>query len=332
MLPQKIYGSLYLVVERSVINIWWEPLVMNTLQEKWEKRATVRSRPRLVFDNTETQGYFYPISHQPLAVHPAVRQKTDDKLQFLLTQSLYKYSNDIASIETRVVNQTILMALSDRLPILLNNEQKLALYTIMVDEAYHAYVAFDAMLQIEEKTGVIPLVLPETIEIEYAIEWAHQHLPQESHNVFDVIAVCLAENTLTKDIVMMTNKEETHPFFQKMIKDHLSDESRHSGVFFKLLTYIWQKLSTVHKKAIAEILPEFLERYLGLEVQKQFDLKILHTIGFSEQESVKIFDETYHGFSIGKQHPMLKNILFILERSGMIDEIISPALKAKDWL
>ena len=40
--------------------------MVNLLQEKWEKRATVRSRPRLIYDKTAS-GYYYPISRAPLA-------------------------------------------------------------------------------------------------------------------------------------------------------------------------------------------------------------------------------------------------------------------------
>ena len=48
----------------------------------------------------------------------------------------------------------------------MSDEQKINLYTIMVDEAYHAYVAFDAMLQIQAHTHITPLPLPNTIEVD----------------------------------------------------------------------------------------------------------------------------------------------------------------------
>ena len=45
----------------------------------------------------------------------------------------------------------------------------------MVDESYHAYVAYDAMLQVEQYTGISPLPLPTIIEIEQAILNAKEH-------------------------------------------------------------------------------------------------------------------------------------------------------------
>ena len=79
---------------------------MFQIQEKWESRATVRSRPRNVFDSSNS-GYFYPMSRQPIAIHPLLQKMGDEAIQFLLIQSLYKYSNDISKIETKIVNNTI---------------------------------------------------------------------------------------------------------------------------------------------------------------------------------------------------------------------------------
>ena len=306
--------------------------MVNLLQEKWERRATVRSRPRIIYDKTAT-GYYYPISRAPLVIHPNIRSKGEEAIKYLLIQSLYKYSNDIASIETRVVNDVILKAISDKIHgINLNDEQKINLYTIMVDEAYHAYVAFDAILQIKEETSVVPLELPKTIEIEKAINYVKNRLDTKYHGVFEFICVCLAENTLTKEIVTMTDKEETHPYFQKIIKDHLIDETRHSGVFYKLLSHVWANLSQDYKYEIGKVLAEFIELYLGLEVQIEFDKQVLKSIGLKYREIEEAIRETYGTFKLTKDHPMLKNLLNILDKSKLLDEYSSNGFKQRNWL
>lgn len=301
------------------------------IQEKWEKRSTVRSRPRIMF-NPEEKGYFFPVSHQPLAVHPKILEKGEDALSYLLIQSFYKYANDIATIETRVVNNAILSVVTDALPLTFNTEQKIDLYTIMVDEAYHAYVAYDVMTQIEKHTNISPLPLPKKIEIEKAITNIMEKLPSKYHGIFCLICVCIAENTLTKEIVMMTDQDETHPFFQKVLKDHLSDEGRHSGFFCKLLAHIWASLDLEYKQAIAKVLPKFLEQYLGVEVQIQFDYQVLTSIGFSNESANEILNDTYAGFKLTKQHPMLNNVLTQLTRSGVIDALTTPYFEEKNWL
>ncbi len=294
-------------------------------QLNWESKAIVRTKPRLVFEENQT-GYFYPISRQPLALHPLVEDLGADALHYLLVQSLYKYANDIAIIETRVVNQTILTALNDELVYQFSPEQKLDLYTITVDEAYHAYVSFDAMLQIQTHTGIQPLVLPKTIEIELAIQAIKEKLPARYHGEFEFIAICLAENTLTKEIVTMLDQEETHPFFQQLIYEHLSDESRHSGIFFHLLKRFWVNLSDDYQSNITAVLPEFLMLYLGNVVQTEFDKRVLLQLGLTEYEAEEVIDDTYGHFRVTSNHPMLKNILIVLQKAGVVslDSMIEP--------
>ncbi len=307
-------------------------IMINKIQEKWERRATVRSRPRIVYDKNAI-GYYYPISRAPLAIHPYISNKGQNAIEFLLIQSLYKYSNDIASIETRVVNETILNAISDKIEgIKFSDEQKINLYTIMVDEAYHAYVAFDSIMQIKEETKVTPLPLPQTIEIEKAISTIKNKLDIKYHKAFEFICVCLAENTLTKEIVTMTDKEETHPYFQRIIKDHLVDETRHSGIFFKLLGDVWSNLNNEYKEKIGRVLAEFIELYLDLEVQVKFDKKILKSIGLTDQEIQEAINDTYGGFELTKEHPMLNNILNILEKANVLDRYTSKEFKQRNWI
>lgn len=304
---------------------------MSSLQEKWERRATVRSRPRIIY-NKDAGGYYYPVSKTPLVLHPMVVARGEKAKEFILIQSLYKYSNDIATIETKIVNNSILKVLNGQLPISFSNEQKINLYTVMIDESYHAYVAYDCMLQIENYTGVSSLELPKTIEIEKAINQVKRKLDVKYHSVFDLICVCIAENTLTKEIVSMTDKKETHPFFQKIIKDHLADESRHSGIFFKLLGHIWSNLDNDFKNAIGHVLADFIELYLDLDVQKKYDRSILTELNFTDKDSSQILEDIYGGFKLTHSHPMIKNIIVMLEKTNVLDDYTLYGFKYKGWV
>lgn len=303
---------------------------MNLLQEKWEKSATIRCRPRVHFD-IEHKGYFYPFSRQPLCIHPDIQGLNDQDLHYLLLQSFYKYNNDIATIETNFVNQAILLVINNKLPIFFTSQQKLDLYTVMIDETYHAYVAYDAMQKIEIHTGIKSLPLPSIIEIELALLTVQKKLPFHYHSLFLLIAVCVAENTLTKDIINMMHQPETHPFFQRIIQDHYADESRHAGIFFNLLSYIWQNISDDCKQQIAIILPEFLTLYLDIQIQNNFDKQIMLALNFTEATANKILHDTYSHFKVTHDHPMLKNILTILDKAGVIDEFTTPYFETINW-
>lgn len=301
------------------------------IQNKWESRAIVRSRPRLTFDKNDT-GYFYPISKQPLCYHPLVEVLGEDAKIYILAQSLYKYSNDIAAIETRVVNDTVLDLLNNNQSVKFDAAKKIGAYTVMVDEAYHAYVAYDAMLQISEYTGIDSLSLPNKIEIEFAIEAVKNELDSQLHKDFELIAVCIAENTLTKEIVMMLDQNETHPFFQKMIKEHLADESRHSGYFLEVLEYFWTNLNSQSRESLKNVLVKFIELYLGLRVQKDFDQQILRHLGVSDKNISLIISDIYDGMVLNAQHPMLKNIIFLLTRAKVMDDSLKKQFENKGWM
>jgi len=305
--------------------------MIETLQAKWEQRATVRSHPRIEF-NPNISGYLFPISHQPLCLHPLVAELGDEAMQFLLIQSLYKYSNDIALIETKIVCQSALNITADRLSVIFPAEYKLNAFTVMTDEAYHAYVAFDAMQQIQKFTRVEPVTLPKTIEIEVAIKKIKSKLAEKYHREFELIAVCLAENTLTKEIVTMTDQDETHPFFQQIIKEHLTDESRHCGYFQLVLTYLWQHLDSEAKAAIGLILADFIEAYLGVEVQIEFMHRVLIAMGLGLEAAREALADIYDGFKLTKNHPMIKNIIFQLQRTQVLDATVIPGFQAKGWL
>ena len=75
----------------------------------WEHHASVKTKPRLIFQVNQA-GDLFPRAKQLLSVHPRVTGLGEDAMNFLLTQSFYKYTHDIAHIETCLINTMILDA------------------------------------------------------------------------------------------------------------------------------------------------------------------------------------------------------------------------------
>lgn len=298
--------------------------------ERWELKASVRSIPRRFFNDTQT-GYFYPLSRQPICLHPIIQQLGDQVKHYILAQSFYRYANEISIIETRVVNQSAMRIANNLLPVRFPDSFRAIALTIIVDEAYHAYVALDALKQIEEYTQIKPLNLPNQIEIEKAISLVEEKLDPKYHHSFALIAVALAENTLTKEIVTMIDKAETHPFFQFLIKDHLSDESRHSAYFKDVLEFFWSNLDEESKREILPHLPNFIINYLDTTIQKRFDRKVLESLHLPQEEINLILEDIYEGYVLSETHPMVKNLLFLLNKSGILTTENSQEL-FKKWI
>jgi len=306
-------------------------IINEDFQKKWEERSTVRNSPRLIIDPSEG-GYFYPIERQPLCLHPKIEALGEKAINYLLLQSLYKYTNDIELIETKIVNPVALNITLNSYEVKFNEHYRLGALTLLTDESYHAYVAIDAMMQIQKETGINPLPLPETIEIEKAIKMIKNKLNKKYYSSFDLVAVSIAESTLTHEIISMIAEEETNPFFQNMLENHLLDESRHCGYFYEVLSYFWRNLDKDHKEKIGEVLAEFIELYLGIDIEIEFSSRVLKELGLTDSEISQIMHDTYSGFKVTINHPLLKNIMKQLTRCGVLDNFTLSEFKKRNWI
>lgn len=282
--------------------------------DNWEKSATVRNRPRKILSNyLDGGGYFYPISRQPVSIHPEVEKLGEKAKEYVLIQSLYKYAHDIAFLETEIINRISLYISHKDLGVDFDNKWRLEALSIVVDESYHAYVALDAMMQIQQETKVLPLNLETDLSIDLAMDWLKSRLDRRLHKIAELICVCIAENTLTKEIVTMMGRKETNKFFKAILKDHLTDEARHSKFFCNVLSYTWAHLDELDRVKIGQLLPEFIERYLDTSIQQDFDKSILRALGMNEPSVEKVIYESHGDSLLNINHPMIKNIMSLLE-------------------
>jgi len=209
---------------------------LHRTQKHWETYSTIRSRPMRDLSQTQAHtGNYYPVSRQPICIHPDIVKLGEEVQQTILVQSAYRYLLDITVLETEIVNRATLYITSNKLPVALSGALRRDALTIIIDEAYHAYVALDCLMQIEQFTGVKPLSFEYDISVEVAINHAKERLPEKMHPAFELIAVCIAENTNTQDILDMIKEKELHGFMKNILTDHYADEARHSVFFEKVL-------------------------------------------------------------------------------------------------
>ena len=288
----------------------------------WEKLATVRHIPRRVIAATDVYQY-YPISKQPLVIHPKITERGFEAIRFILVQSMYKFMNEVAYIETELVNSVAENILKDKLPFLYCHELKQDMLTIIIDEAYHAYVAKDYVQQVSSLLQIPSIYTPRHTELAKAIAVSKLLLPPYLHDVFSVIAVCISENTLTKELISFISEPELDPSFIQLMKDHLSDEGRHAGIFSDTLNITWQYISEDDKKLIAEVLPTFLEYYLSQQSEQEFARLLLKELNFSKEDIELIIADTYPARTIqqlNQSNPIIKNIISLMSRNHLLDD------------
>ncbi len=297
-----------------------DPKFIDGYRSRWERKAMVRTLPRRVLPEVDGDGHHYPLFRQPLCVHPAVIARGEDTVARVLLQSCYKYMEDIALTETEVVCRIATRIANGRGPYEFPREVAQIALTIVTDEAYHAYVARDFVDQLAEITGTPQIKHPHETELSTTLAATLRRLPPEVHQEFEFLAVAIAENTLTREIVDLRSEPRLDEAFKIALSDHLDDEARHSGFFQLFLGLFWSQLDVERRAILGRALPDFLRGYLGVGVQQRFDKAVLASVGFSALEAAGIVEDSHDGFKVGPEHPMLRNILRLLGAAGVLDD------------
>ena len=228
----------------------------------WEKNSTVRNRPRRILMNDGSK-YFFPITEQPLCLHPIIIALGEEITHSILVQSAYIFMQNILINETEVVCKIVQKIIQKKTFISLPEEMYQNLLTVIIDESYHAHVAHDFIQQVANFTKIKPIAFSAESSLTRSIQLTLATLPEHCRFYFEIIAVCIAENSITKELVSTIKDSDVNIFFNEVNSDHLADEGRHCGIFLELLTRLWQEMPDDTKKSIGPCLPNFICEYFS---------------------------------------------------------------------
>lgn len=305
---------------------------MTPLQNIWEKRATVRSRPRRLI--VEDAGYYYPVIRQPICLHPLVKQLGDAAIHYILIQSAYKFMIDIAQIETRMVNNIAEKIVNDRTPVCFSESIKMNALTVLVDESYHAYVAKDFANQMLNNTQVLPIqAVYEETGLQQSIFKCCNKLPENESTLLNIIAIAIAENSITSELIYIKTEagDNTNKTFIEVNQDHMFDEGRHSNIFSEILSITWDSISEEEKTVVGPELTNFIWEYLNPRYQRNFNQAILESLNVSSESIDTILNDTnidYTKKNFKEFNPIVSNIIQLIERCGLLTH--QPTLSAFD--
>lgn len=288
-----------------------------TIADDWERRATIRTRPRRLLEDDDK--LIYPLCRQPLVLCATFIEHCPQWRDFVLAQSFYKFINDVVIFETEIVDQTARSIAKNRFSVPFPLACRIDAMTIVVDEDYHALVALDFLQQTVAMTGIQPLALPQEIELSRALPAAQAQVPPHLHDAVALIGVAIAENTVTHDVAAFSKDASVKASVRGLMADHLADEGRHAQFWTRLVRLYWQAASADDRDSIAKVLPIFLARYLTNDLQKNFDLQLIDHLDISNPLRNALRDEVAAlAFPITRQHPLMGNILGFLQHSGLL--------------
>ena len=305
--------------------------VFNKYQEIWESRASIRTRPRKIIDFTKN-GYFFPEDKQPLLFHQEILSLGQEIKEIILLQSLYKYLHDIINLEIKLFSSACHKIIHNELVIEYSEETKLNIHTILIDEYYHVYMAKDMIMQLNNQFPDLTKFTYKNPDSCEAVQFISNKLDEKYRGVFEIIAVCIFETTLVKELVEFFYTDSIHPSIKHYVNDHMNDEAKHYGFFYDLLGYTWKNIPEDYRKNIGQYFATFIKSYLNINSEKNFSLELLTSIFHDQEKSEKIITELYQGFDITPEIPIVKNVLNVLRKTGLLeDKYINESFKKIEW-
>lgn len=305
---------------------------LSSYQERWEARSSIRTRPRKTIDFSQ-KGYFFPAEKQPILLLPQIQALGEHAKEDILLSSFYKYLNDIKTLETDLIVQSSLDVLSDRAhPLIYPASIKRDFLTIVVDEFYHVYIAQDLMRQMEDHSPQIQHAVYPLSDAAQAVQTTKKQLDTCDHSLFQLIAVCIFETTLVRELVEFFHSPSVHPSIQYYVNDHMNDEARHYRFFYALLEETWKKLPKDKCLTIGRVLPSFLKQYLDITSDIDFHRMLLQKWLRKDDKVEEALKEIYKGFSVTADIPIVKNVLKVL-RTTKISEtpVVREGLEKLGW-
>lgn len=289
----------------------------------WEKTSSIRVRPRRVFKRQSIEEHLYPPSRQPLVFHPLVKTMGLIAIDTVLVHALYKFLNDIAHLETEIVCGTVLRVAGGATAMALPSPLRRDLLSVIVDEGYHAYVAVDVIDQVRALTGIEPIDLPREIQLGKAMAASRAELRPEDRDNFDLIAVCIAENSLTSELLNINRESGLNPTYHQVNGDHMVDEVRHSLIFRDVLKQLWRGLEASARIRLGSHLPVFIARYLASDIQRDFDRRILESLGMTADDTDRVIADTHLNLPLAeyrKVNPIVDRISALLDECGLFND------------
>lgn len=294
--------------------------LINNYQEKWESRSSIRTRPRKIID-FNTTGNFFPQDKQVLLVLPEVQALGEQIKSEILLQSFYKYLNDIINLEIKLISSACNKIIYDDLVVKYSDVDKLNTHTIIIDEYYHVYVAQDMLLQLNQHFNLLKEFNYPISDSYKAVMQINQRLDVKYQPMFEIIAVCIFETTLVRELVEFFDSRDVHPSIKYYVNDHMNDEAKHYGFFYNLLCHSWNSLPDDYQQHIGQHLADFVKLYLNISSEREFNLQLLEYYLQDKSVASSLIDQAYHGFDITIEIPIVKNVLNVLKNSGIIDSI-----------
>lgn len=260
---------------------------------KWDSYSAIRSKPRQRLREGTAVGpekllYFSP-DLVPLSKHRLIAERNLGTQ--VLLQHLYNYLAFTAILEHRFVNPIMIRIAHRDIGLTLPKSMVVDAYRIYCDEGYHALCSADLTQQIEDFTGIAPIVgdrLPKPFRDSLdAIEAAPAALKPLIELAFIIVSETLVSAILTRSHL----DARVEPAIRQVILEHAQDEAVHQAYFADLTRLAWPQLSGEARTFLGTAIPGMVLSFLSPDSQHM--TRVLGSFGIPIDESRRIIAESH---------------------------------------
>ncbi len=256
----------------------------------WDRRASVRSRPRRLVGPELSGTLFFSPSLVPTLAHPLVAGLGEEETRALLVHHLYTYLDFTAELEHRIVNWVTLRLAHNECGIRLSSDMRFDANKLYCDEAYHALMSEDVKRQVEEATGIRSLDghRPSLLD---GLEAALQGLDDGQRLTALLLFVIVSETLISETLRKIPQDERVVIAVRESISDHAHDESYHHAYFSAVLHQVWPQFTDEHKESVGPLVPRFIQ--LFLQPDRPAIKRSLETCGVPEDRLDEVLTAAY---------------------------------------
>ena len=295
------------------------PVASSEMHSTWFRQASVRTMTHAWRDGGAEFDWRFPVEMKPLLAHAALEDLPLPVRKFINVQAFHKYLHDVCLTETDVVNRASTAIAYGRSAAVLPDAMAAEAFSVIVDEAFHSFVARLFSLHVTEVTGIGPVQMPQRNALVSAYEDVAQGLSPRLVAMAELLCCCLSESTFTKEILVASRLEGYDPTFRSILADHLADEGRHYGYFRRVLAHYWSGLSEEHRHEVAGLLPAILKTYFADVLDNEFDRQVLLAAGIAESVTETCLSDVRNSQEPMRERPRVRNSIEFLRLCGVLE-------------
>ena len=254
----------------------------------WNSHASVRAShhdyllPPDVQQQLQTR-FWFPPAFLPYLTHPAIQAAGATVMHRLTANHLVHFLDYTTLLEHRIVNRAVETIVHGELPAYVPPRMKTAALQLYTDEGYHALFSDRLASQIADLHSfsarpVMPLritrmnaLIARTAKTNRPLAWFLLGFVSETIIARELLEVC--RETLVTSV-------------NDMLRDHLSDEARHSRYFCEVFHYLWLTLNSRQRTFTARTLVDVIGIFF--EVDERWLRQSLRDAGIADIDVAQI--------------------------------------------